>query len=147
MRKLTWFSTIVFTMVLFLTVDVSALMTGNDWRTLKPTEQDMYLVGVYQGWEPVAGIAQSNIVGPPSALDRIFMAMLQCVQTKQMTYAQLAAMTRQFMENNPSLWHKDMTDIIFMSVQTVCPHQFDETPDGNGKKSLTPKIRSGKNRF
>ena len=144
MLKLTWLSTFVLGMALFLTVDAVAAITGNDWKMLQSTEQDMYLVGVYNGWQVMVVLAKGSDVGPISATDRMYTDMLACVDAKKMTYGQIAAITRQFMENNPSVWHFYMPDIFFGALQIVCPVEPLPERGGDGKKSFVPKARSGK---
>ena len=107
--------------IMFFTVDAAAMVTGNDWKTWQGTEQEIYLLGVYNGWQIMVNVATHPDLGPRSATDEFYRSMLYCVGTKNMTYRHLVAMTRQFMENNPSVWHENMPDILLRVLETLCP--------------------------
>ena len=135
------------TVLLFTGTAGATQITGNQWKEFPKEAQDLYVMGVSQGWESLTSIAYSPNVGEPSATDMVHKDLIQCLASKHVTYAQMSAMTREYTESNPSRWHLNMPDLMFLSMLTICPLQYPAAPDDSGKKSVAPKIRSGKNRF
>jgi len=95
-------------------------ITGNEWKRLSQTQQQAYVMGVFDAWDMLgttAALAKQQ--QQPSSVVTSYAELVKCVR-KGMTYSQINAIVQKYMEDNPSGWHYGMADRVFVALAEAC---------------------------
>ena len=91
---------------------VAGLLKGDQWRKLPENGQMLYVWGVVDGWQP------PPLLGPHGASLLKHYAPIRCVE--QMTYGQIMAIVKKYVEENPAKWHFTMSDLVWNALENAC---------------------------
>ena len=90
-------------------------ITGNEWKRLLETAQQVYVIGVVDTWNNLAQIIEATEKPSRSEVLGFFTDVTRCLR-KRITYGQITAIVQKYMENNPSQWHYDMASLTWNAV-------------------------------
>jgi hypothetical protein len=104
--------------LLLLTVDAVA-MSGNEWKQLPRSSRDAYIWGVVDTWQNLAATLTLRKAVSPSPSEAQFTDLARCL-SEGMTYGQISAIVKKYMEDNPSEWHYGMASLAWSAVHKAC---------------------------
>ena len=107
-----------FYMIILGSADVSAL-TGNDWNRLTQGEQHSYVMGVVDVWVNIAALSSELKNYRPGTIESLYISHIECSQ-KKMPYIQMIEIVNEFMKDNPSEWHYEMSSLISNAIGKAC---------------------------
>jgi hypothetical protein len=96
--------------------------TGNEWRGMAPAIQSGYIAGVFDAWRMHIYLVRN----PPHALssmETVIAEVVDCVLTRKMTYTQIIAITRKYMDSSPERWDQDMVESVYGALTGACKPQ------------------------
>jgi hypothetical protein len=102
---------------LFLSVGFPSVVTatsGNDWEKFSDSFQTAYIGGVVDTW----WMFQETMDSSPKV--RLYTGLSDCIKERHMTYGQIAAVVKKYMDEHPQDWGYSMSALIWQALDKVC---------------------------
>ena len=103
--------------VLMVAPAVGAL-TGVEWRRLGAAERGAYVTGVVDAWHSITVVQES--LGARDRGITVFADVVGCFRDRLILPPQVVAAVERYVEDNPGLRGKEMSDIVYVAAGQLC---------------------------
>ena len=104
--------------LLLLAAPGTEAFTGAEWRRLAAGERTAYVNGVVDAWHGMMVVQES--VGTRDRALTVFADVVTCLRERLIPGQQVAAAVERYVEDNPGLRGKEMSDIVFVAAGQLC---------------------------
>ncbi|HKN86224.1 MAG TPA: Rap1a/Tai family immunity protein [Nitrospiraceae bacterium] len=89
---------------------------GNDWGQWDDTAKTIYVAGVLEGFK----FSAVNL-DIPKGVDVVYDTQNEIIKcTEDMTYRQMNAIVKKYMEKHPEEWHMPMSVLVYRAFTGTC---------------------------
>jgi hypothetical protein len=109
-------NTILMTVWVLIPANVLAL-TGNDWLSMSKNEQSSYVAGAVDTWKIFVAF---DSLPKDLTVVQMYRGLADCMTSRGMTYTQMTAIVKQYLEKNPNKWDNEVSISVWVAMLESC---------------------------